>query len=141
MLCQQLSDVAREGTFSGQPFVDHDGQGILVAGGLWFAANLLGCHVSQRAPNGLHAHRIAMAQGQSETKIAEEDVIIGTDEQVLRFEVAVNKLLIVRVVQGGGDLLNVGNNGGQGNALPLRVASAQGAAMSIFHHKIGSILL
>lgn len=61
------------------------------------------------------------------TKIAEEQCFISTDQHVLRFHIAVNGPLIVSILQCLHYLLSMGKDGRQGEPGAAGIAIAQSA--------------
>ena len=111
MLAGYLAEGAVEGTLSGEPFVDDDAQRVLIAGLARLAPQLFGGHVVSRAAQLLQALLARALRDEGEAKIAQQDVVAPPQQHVIRLDIAMDKLLIVRVLQAVRNLLDVGNDG------------------------------
>ena len=56
-------------------------------------------------------------------------------QHILRLDIAVDELLLVRVLQGGSDLLHGGNNLSERNDTPLGIVPPQRAIGGVVHHQ------
>jgi hypothetical protein len=70
-------------------------------------------------------------------KIPQQDLLLSSHEQVLRFDVAVDEVLVVRILQGGGGLLDIAQDGGEGKRHSLGMPLAYGSIGRVVHHQIG----
>src|SRR5437588_179366 len=74
-------------------------------------------------------------------KIAVCHLVVCVEKGILRFDVAVDHALLVGVVQGWGDLLDVAYDLLQGQARPLGMLGAQGPVGGILHHQERGLVL
>ena len=56
-----------------------------------------------------------------QAKIREQHFLLASHEHVLRLDIAVDELLLVGILQGGGHLLNIGDDLRQGQHTALRM--------------------
>src|SRR6266516_5973776 len=110
MLIDKLRSRLLQGKVSAQPLVDHHGKRVLVAGRADMTANLFGRHVVKRAKTLLHLDGFRTSSEQRQAKIAEQHLMFGSYEQVFGFEVTVEQVLIVGILQGRGDGARVGDD-------------------------------
>jgi len=103
--------------------------------------DLLRSHIGKRANGGLRTERgTAVRQGR-QPKVAEQYLLLPTQEHILRFDIAMDEIALVCVLQGSNYLLDKGDDLGKRNDLALWIAPPQGAARSIVHHQIGHTIL
>src|SRR2546428_13755313 len=113
MIIHQLQSIPSKGTLTTQPFVDDNSQGILISSGNWLPLPLLGCHV-QRCPYCLLCSLgIGTMSHCRDAKVAEQDLVVSPKEDVLWLDIAVDAPLVMGILQGGSDLFDVRDNGGQ----------------------------
>ncbi len=111
MLQSDLTGGAGEWPPSGEPLVDDDAQGILIARGSRLACQLLGSHIGQCATDPLlDRERSRTVRHGDAAKVTEQDLLAGTHQHVLWLDIAVNQVHAVRVLQGGGKRSYIGNN-------------------------------
>jgi hypothetical protein len=65
---------------------------------------------------------------------------ITAQEHILRFDIAVNNVTTMGVLQGGGQLLHIGLDDLERKFRPFLVAITQGPSLSISHHQIRQIV-
>src|SRR5579859_370884 len=120
-----------EGTRATYPFISDDSQGVLVAGKAWLAQDLFGGHVGDgtRAILRVEGTR-AMGDG-DDAEVAEPDLPVGTGQDVVRLDIAVDQFEIMCMLQRFGNLPHVGNDGIKRQACPLWLA--QGAVGGVGH--------
>ena len=75
---------------------------------------LLGSHIGQRAGGLLEGLRAGAVGHERQAKIREPDLLVGSEQEILRFEVTVNQSLRMGILEGGGHLLDVGDDGVEG---------------------------
>src|SRR5712692_1687518 len=68
-----------------------------------------------------------------DAKVAEQDLVLYSDEHVLRLDITMDQAFIMGVLQGTGHLFDVGDDGGQQDSRALWVTLAQGAVGCVFH--------
>lgn len=119
MLTGDLGKGAVKGAGSREPFVDHHRQRILVTGRAGLALKLFRGHIARGAGHVLHTLGARGLGEQSNAKVAEQELLASSHEQVLWFDVAMNEVLVVGVLQGGGGLLDVAQDRGQRKRNPL----------------------
>src|SRR5262249_19685119 len=110
-------------------------EGILVAGRAWFALNLFGGHVEDRASITLRFERCGSMGNGDQAKVAENDLVGVTQQHVLRFDIAVNESSVVSVLQGGCHLFDIGDNGRQRHRRAWGMELTEAAVWSIVHHE------
>src|SRR5207302_1641307 len=84
--------------------------------------------------------RVRCGNEQGQAKIAEQDPLMLSQEQILRFEVAMDQPLLMGILQGGSDIGDIANDGWEGQPAAARMALAQTATWSVLHHQIGPFL-
>ncbi len=120
-----------------EPLVDHDAQRVLVAGRSWMRLNLFGSHIGDGAGHILRALVGTALGSQRDTEITQQNLVVAPDQHIFRFDVAVDEVLGMRVVQRLGDLFDVVYDLEKRDARPLGVAMAQRALRSVVHHEVG----
>ena len=73
-------------------------------------------------------------------EVAEEHFVASVQEHVFRFDVAVDEVLIVGVLQGGSQWGGVGENGRERDLCPFGMFVTQGAVGGVIHDQKGDIL-
>src|ERR1700730_15771006 len=112
MLNGNLGKRPLKGAFARQPFVNDDSQGVLIAGWLRVTLELLGRHVGYRAndiPRQLAARILGLGH-RGNTEIAEQDLVIASQQHILWLNIAMDHFLIMSILQGIGHLFDVGND-------------------------------
>ncbi len=79
MLRGDLDQRSLERALSAQPFIEHDAQGILIAGWTRLAVDLLRCHVSKRADHLFGRLRARALSQQDQAKIAQQNLFTAPD--------------------------------------------------------------
>jgi len=77
MLSCYLNKRAPERTLSAQPFIDHDPQGILIAGWTRLSVDLLRCHVRKSADHLFCSLRARALSNHDQAKIAQQNIFIA----------------------------------------------------------------
>lgn len=116
MLVREVIPVALKRRPAGEPFIDGDAQGVLIAGAHRVLHDLLGGHVSPGSNLGEGLLRVDARRGGDDAEVAEQDVITLADEHVVGLDVAVDEFFVVRVLLGGGDLFDILDDGRQRDA-------------------------
>src|SRR6266700_7446704 len=119
MLGHDFKSRPLKGADAADPFIDDNPERILVTGLTRLAQQLLRCGVGESASHFLRRERAGMGKSQNEAKITEPDLVVAPQQQVLRLEIAMNELGIVCILQGRSDLLDVVDNGAEGNTCPF----------------------
>src|SRR6266568_1438352 len=127
MLIDQLHVVTPKRRGAAEPFVHHHAQGILIAGGPSLLLNLLRGHVDGGAASLLLFPGFCTVSKGCNAKITQQDVVIWPQQNVLRLDIAMDALVIMRILQGPSYLIRIDHYGVQGQACSLRMTSAQGA--------------
>jgi hypothetical protein len=99
MLADNFNERSLERAFSAQPFIDNDAQGILIAGRAWSAMQLLRGHIRKGSRHFFGRLRACTLRQENQAKIAQQDRIIRPDQHVLRFDVSMNELFLVGVLE------------------------------------------
>lgn len=98
-----------EGRRATEPFVDGDAKCVLVAGLLRFPSELFRGHVEGSAADtigGLEGGATGFGED-GDAEVAEQEFAVPPNEHIFGLDVAVDNALVVRVLQGGGDLFGV----------------------------------
>ncbi len=131
MLGDDFPGGAFEGAGVAEPFVDGDGEGILVGGWAGFALDLFGEHVVDGACRVLDVHGGGTMGGNGDAEVAEQDVGRRFEQHVPWLDIAVDQFLVVSMLQGGGNLHDDGDDaGGRGEWL-AGVALTERAALDL----------
>src|SRR6266567_3459020 len=109
---------------SAEPLIDDDAQCILIAGWTGLTVDLLRRHVGYRASHILRALVARTLGDERDTEVAEQDLAASSHEHVLRFDIAVNELLIVGILQSLSNLLDVGDDQLEGEGCSRSMTSA-----------------
>src|SRR5260370_5478568 len=120
-----------------EPLVDHDCQGVLVAGGKGIAQTQFRSRVPRRA-----SYPLPMAgplPQERYPKVSEQHLVVPSEQDVFWFDVAANQVTLVRILQGSGDLLHIGNNLGRRWTSATWITLSQGAVRGIFHDEKGRV--
>lgn len=86
-----------KGAAAGQPFIHHDAQGILIAGGARFPLKLLRGSIRGCACKLLGAQLAGALGDHGHAKIAQEDLLLLAQQQILWLDIAVDEPLLVGV--------------------------------------------
>src|SRR5436305_3346718 len=116
-----------------QPFIDNDTHGVLITGGNRMGLNLLGGHVGDSSRRVLSILGVCTMGEDGNAKVAEQDLIISPQQHIFRFDVAMNHLFLVRILQSLSYLLDVGNDDIERKLRPMGVALTKVATGSIVH--------
>lgn len=103
MLTGNLSKGAVKRALAGEPLVDHDGQGILIAGRRGLALKLFGGHVPGGAGDLLRTLRAGSLSNERNAKVTEQQVLAPSQQQGLWFDIAMDHLLLMGIVEGIGE--------------------------------------
>ena len=99
VLAGEFGRRSAKGATPTEPLIDHHRQSVLVTGRAGLPLNLFGRHVGQRAEALPHLQRLVCAGGeQSQAEITEQHLVSGPQQQILRLEIAMEHVLIVRVL-------------------------------------------
>src|SRR5258706_5706029 len=110
MLDCYLSKRAVKGTCSTQPFVHHDAQRVLVAGGNGLRLNLLRSHVSNRPCQVLDtscAVIVRTLRHQGNAKVTEQHLVATAQQHIFGLHIPVNYLLLMSILKRGRNLVYV----------------------------------
>ncbi len=111
MLVRDLAYRPGKRRLSTQPLIDHDAQGILIAGGTWFTSELLRGHIGNGSGRLQGRLRTCALDDDGTVKFGEQDLIVVPQQQALRFDITMDQFLLVDIVQGAGHLPDVEDNG------------------------------
>src|SRR6266571_1700992 len=140
MLVNHLIEGAAKRPGTREPLVDNDAQGVLVAGYTGHALQLLWSGVRDGALE-VFQDSIQVLGFDGDTEIAEQNFVIWAEQHVVRFDVAMDQFLIMDVLQGIGNLLDIIYNGRKWEACTFRMLLAQVAFRSIVHNQERSVIL
>src|SRR2546421_4155920 len=139
MLYGDFKETSTKRRYATEPLVDNHGKRILIASRLWIALQLFRREVERRSGNLLihnkSAVRVARVRRYCQPKVSEQEVILETYKHVLRLDIAVYQMLAMSVLQGRGNLLNIGDDEVDGQARTNGVMIAQGATRGIVHYQ------
>src|SRR5579863_1623388 len=110
MLCDNFMGWPIKRRSAAQPFIDDDAQGILVAGRMRVAPNLFWSHIGNRTERVLMNLSLRSVRDNSNAKIAQQHLIALPYEKVLRFDVSMDQFGVMRVLEGVGNLFDVGDD-------------------------------
>src|SRR5579863_2882804 len=139
MLDGDLGGSAGKGALAAEPLVDDDAQRVLVAGRARLAHDLFGGHVRDGPGPLLGIQGTAAVGDGGDAEIAQPDLVGGTQQEIIRFDVAVDQFAVVGVLQGGSNLAGVGHDDVEGQALAPGLA--QRATSGIIHDEKRDIVL
>src|SRR6266516_5444292 len=122
MLGDDFQSRPLKGAYTAYPFIDDNSERILITGLTRLAQKLLRCGVGESPSHVLGCQRPRMWDDENQAKITEQDLVVAPQQQVLRFEISMNELCVVCILQGRSDLLDIGDNGAERNACSLWVA-------------------
>ena len=121
MLMHQMRHNSFKGALTTEPFVDDNSQGILVSRGNRFPPPLLWSHIACCANRILGSLGVWIVSHHGNAKVAEQNLVVCAKEHVLRLDVAVDAPLVMGILQGGRNLLDVGDDGSEWKACPSGV--------------------
>src|SRR6266487_1374322 len=107
MLRGDFKKSALKGAFPTEPFIDHNSESILVTCKSRVAIKLFRCHVGYGTSHFLLGERNSTMSNRSYSKIAQEDLIRSVQKHIFGFDIAMNELIRVGIVQGSGELPEV----------------------------------
>src|SRR5436309_9329224 len=110
MLLGNLPERANKGACSREPLVDHNRQGILIAGESRFSPKLLRSHVRQSTGHLLPTQEFSRGEQQGEAKITEQDLSLRTQEQIFWLDIAMDHVARMSILKCCRHVLDVGNN-------------------------------
>src|ERR1700730_14786754 len=99
MLAVNFDKCTTKGSFSANPFVDHDAKSVLVAGRAWLALQLLRSHIVNGSGLILYIQRMGCMGDAGNTKIGEQDFVVLSQEHVIRLNIAVDDPFLVRILE------------------------------------------
>src|SRR5712692_8800729 len=111
LLIHHLAKSTLEGETPRQEFINHDGEGILVACRDRMAIQLFRCHIDRCAPNGLAGAR-GRATESSKTKVSQQQIreirmfFVVADKEVGGFDILVNDLMVMGILESFGSLMH-----------------------------------
>src|SRR6266436_9575333 len=111
MLIHHLQFITAERVGAAEPFVYHDAQSILVTGRLGLASNLLGCHVDECTRSFLLFPGVGAMDKGGYPEITKQDLIVWSQQDILRLDIAMDAPVIMRILQGSCDWLEIGHDG------------------------------
>ncbi len=82
-----------------EPFVDNDAKCVLVAGRASLFAQLLRRHVGDGPDGVLCAQRMGIVGHNSDAEIAEQNLVLAANQQIIRFDIAVNQIFFMRILE------------------------------------------
>ena len=143
MLDQHLAQRALKGALAAEPFIDYSPKGILIAGGTWVPLDLLRGHIGDGTPGLLltHVERAGAVGDRGQAKVTQQHLFAPSQQHILRLDIAVDDLVLVRILQSVGHLLDVGDERRERDHLSLGMAPPQGTIGGILHHQKGHALL
>src|SRR2546421_12324041 len=98
MLESQFQRGPMEWKSAAQPFIDHHPKRILITCYAWFTLKLLRCHIAYGANHFLQTGFRGTRCNDSQTKITEEDLAVLPEQHILRFDVAMNHLVVMCIL-------------------------------------------
>src|ERR1700687_4909449 len=108
MLVDKCPVVPFERTLAAEPFVGDNAEGILITGERRFSLQLLRRHIRRGTSFLLHTEQFRRGSKQGETKVAEQDVLVEVQQDVLWLDIAVDDATVMRVLESSSYLLDVG---------------------------------
>ena len=98
VLVIDLEERATKRRFAAQPFVDHHRERILIAGRARLPPDLFGSHVKRCTGWLLSRERFYRLLDDRDAKITQHHLVLCVQEHVLRFDIAMDQALLVRIV-------------------------------------------
>ncbi len=98
MLTQHLKQGAMKGGFATEPLIDQHTYGVLIARGAGSALDLFGSHVDGGPSLTLGRERVQAVLNHCNTKITEHDFIIGREQHIFWFDIAMDHTLLMSVI-------------------------------------------
>src|SRR5258706_5430482 len=135
-----LGKRAVKGAIPAEPFIDDDAKGVLIASRAGMRLHLFWGHVGNGSSGVLLTaplHRaVTRPEGlvyDCDAEVAEQNLVIASQQHVLRLDVAMDQFLVMGILQGGRDLLDVGDHSMYWEPRALRVTLAQVATRRVLH--------
>src|SRR6202165_203972 len=124
-----------------EPFVGNNAECILITGKAGFSTNLLRSHVRDRPSHFLGTQEVERWCQECQTKIAEQEVLLITKQQISRFDITVDHIATMSIVKGGCDLFDMGDHRSQWHRHSARIELPECSPWSIVHHQDRCALL
>src|SRR6266571_6801955 len=124
MLTIEFESVSLKGAFSTEPLIDHNPKGVLITGRTRMALDLLRSHVIGRSTNTLCALQ-GSGSGLSncgDAKVTDQDLTLLPNQEILRFDIAVDHTLVMGVLESLSNLFNILHDQWQGNLRSCRMS-------------------
>src|SRR5258708_6323185 len=138
MLHSNLCKGAIKGTLATEPFIDDNAQRVLITCWAGMRFDLLGSHVGNGSSHIVWLLEARALGYQGNAKVAEHHLVVWPEQHVFWLDVSMNNPVLMSVLQGSGDLLDVGDDLFQGQARSFWIALSHGSIGSITHDQIGS---
>src|SRR2546421_999790 len=124
-----------------QPLINQDAQGILIAGRPGMSLELLRRHIGDGSSGLLELLGTCTLCDDGQTEVAQQDLVVAPQQEVLGLDVAMNQALCMGILQGSGDLLDIGDNAHEWQRGARRMVLAQRAPGGIVHNEKRQVLL
>ena len=108
MLVDKCPVVPFERALAAEPFVGDNAEGILITGERGFSLQLLRRYIQRSASSLLRTEQIRRGSQQGEAKVAEQDVLVEVQQDVLWLDITVDDATVMGVLESSSYLLDVG---------------------------------
>ncbi len=125
MLVDKFPIVPRERTLAAEPFVGDDTEGILITGERGFSLQLFRRHIRRGTSSLLQTEQFRRGSKQGEAKVAEQDVLVEVQQDVLWLDIAMDDATVMSVLESSSYLLNVGYRRREWEARPYWVTRSR----------------
>src|SRR2546426_11415956 len=124
-----------------EPLVGNNGQGVLVTGKDGFPSNLFRSDIGDGSGHGLGTEKFGGRSQQGQPKVTEDQFLRRTQQHVFWLDVPVNDVLVMRILESGGDLLDVEGHCSRWEMRTARITVAYRSSWRIVHNKDRHALL
>src|SRR6266480_8048679 len=134
MLVDKYPVIPFERALATEPFVGDNAEGILITGECGFSLQLLRRYIQRSASSLLRTEQFRRGSEQGEAKVAEQDVLVEVQQDVLWLDIAMDDATVMSVLESSSYLLNVGYRRHEWQARPRWVTRSYRSARCIVDH-------
>jgi hypothetical protein len=141
VLATDFGERAREGGMTTEPFVHHNGQGILIGGRDRFPHELFRGHIGDGASNFLRALVARTVCDNGDAKVAEQNVLVGRNEHIFGLNITMDNFVVMGILKCRSNLFDVITTFLKCHLAPFGMSLAECAMRCIVHDEKGDLIL
>src|SRR6266568_2629401 len=126
--------------FAREPLVDGNAERILITGRTGLGQELFRSHIGFTPSHILFYPGNRTMCHNSNAKVAEQNLVIITHQEIGRFDISVDDFVIVGILQSLSDLFHIGNNGCTWKFAPAWMTLVESTMCCVSHSKKRYIL-